>query len=68
MHMGETTLAITHPTGISFDLTIDEALGFADFINVYRQTLLIQQHDTNPLLERISRGDITDYPLERKEN
>jgi hypothetical protein len=31
---------LTHSTGIAFDLTPDEALGFADFIGVYRQTLI----------------------------
>ncbi len=53
MRMEETMLVITHPTGISFDLTLDETLVLADFIAVYRQTLLTLQSHTDPLLERI---------------
>jgi hypothetical protein len=53
IRMEETILVITHPTGISFDLVLDEILGLVDFINVYRQSLIAIQHDTEPRLERI---------------
>jgi hypothetical protein len=53
--MEETMLVITHPAGISFDLTLDETLGLMDFINIYQQTLTAIQRDTEPRLERITR-------------
>jgi hypothetical protein len=54
IRMEETGLVITHPAGISFDLTLDETLGLMDFINIYRQTLIVMQRDTEPRLERIT--------------
>lgn len=57
--MEESGLVLRHPSGINFDLTPDETLGLADFINVYRQTLIAlereqeQERDTEPRLERI---------------
>lgn len=49
----ETGLVLTHPTGISFDLTTDEALELLDFLKVYRQTFINKERETNPELERI---------------
>ena len=40
VRMDGSSVILTHPTGISFDLTPEEALGFGDIINVYRETLL----------------------------
>lgn len=38
-------LICTHPTGISFDFTIDEALGLMRFIAVYQDAMTAaQQH------------------------
>jgi hypothetical protein len=37
--MDRSLVILTHPAGISFDLTPEEALGFGDIINVYRETL-----------------------------
>ncbi len=54
IRMEETGLVITHPAGISFDLTLDETLGLMDFIQIYRQTLIAMQRDTEPRLERIT--------------
>jgi hypothetical protein len=56
-HMKEAGLILTHPVGISFDLTVDETLGLLNFISVYRQVLLEMQDDqgegeTEPHLER----------------
>ena len=47
------SLVLTHPAGISFDLTPDEALELQDFIKVYRQALITRERETNPHLERI---------------
>ena len=55
--MEEALLVITHPAGISFDLTLEETLGLMNFINVYRQTLIAMQRDTEPRLERITRDE-----------
>ncbi len=49
----ETGLVLTHPTGISFDLTTNEALELLDFLKVYRQTLINRERETNPKLESI---------------
>jgi hypothetical protein len=46
-------LVLTHPSGISFDLTADEALELLDFLKVYRQALMTTERETNPELERI---------------
>jgi len=50
-------LILKHTSGISFDLTAEETLSLLDFINAYRQTLLMMQQesnqDTEPELERI---------------
>ncbi len=51
--MEETGLVLTHSSGISFDLTAEEALDLMDFIKVYRQALMTTERETNPELERI---------------
>lgn len=55
MHMEETGLILKHASGISFDLTPEEALGLLDFLSAYRQTLQAIRKDveTEPKLERI---------------
>jgi hypothetical protein len=50
VHLEETGLVLTHPMGITFDLTPDETLGLWNFIKVYRQTLITMQRDTDPRL------------------
>lgn len=52
-HMEESGLVLTHPTGICFDLTIEEALDLLDFIKVYQQALITKERDTSPELERV---------------
>lgn len=54
----ETILVITHPAGISFDLTLDEALALMDYIDINRQELLAEQCDTEPALERITIDEV----------
>ncbi len=56
--MEETGLILTYPAGISFDLTVDEALGLLNFLCLYQQALLEMQGDqhevkTEHRLERI---------------
>jgi hypothetical protein len=46
-------IVLTHPSGISFEITAEEALELQDFLKVYRQTLLTAERETNPELERI---------------
>ncbi len=51
--MEETRLVLTHPAGISFDLTLDEAVGLMEFINIYRETMPAVQRDTEPRFEQV---------------
>lgn len=51
--MKETGLVLTHPTGISFHLTPDEAEGIMRFIKVYQDAMATEQRDTEPYIERI---------------
>jgi hypothetical protein len=51
--MGDTGFVLTHRSGISFDLTTDEALELLDFLKVYREALITVERETNPELERI---------------
>ena len=46
-------IVLTHPSGISFEITADEALDLQVFLKVYRQTLLTTERETNPEIERI---------------
>jgi hypothetical protein len=50
-------LVLKHPSGICFDLTVEETLELLDFISIYRKTLLAIDHDrsreTDPELARI---------------
>lgn len=53
VRMEDTGLVLTHPSGMCFDFTADETLELRDFINVYRQALLMLEHETDPQMERI---------------
>jgi hypothetical protein len=53
VRLEETGLVLRHPTGISFELTVDETLGLGNFIRVYQQTLTSMLRETDPALERI---------------
>ena len=55
LHMEETGLLLKHVSGISFDLTPEEALGVLDFLSAYRWTLQAMRGDveTEPHLESI---------------
>ena len=49
----EAGMVLTHPTGISFDITANEALGLYDLISIYRKTLQKAERDTEPEIKRI---------------
>ena len=49
-----TGLVLTHPTGISFDLTLDEALGLMELIKGYQDARAAAQHDTEPRIEKVA--------------
>ena len=51
--MEETGLILTHHTGLSFDLTLDEAVELMEFIKVYRAAIAAAQRDTEPNIERV---------------
>jgi hypothetical protein len=57
VRMEDSGIILTHPSGISFEITSKEALGLQDLLKVYRQTLqtteLTPERETNPELERI---------------
>jgi hypothetical protein len=50
-------IVLTHPSGISFEITSKEALDLQDLLKVYHETLLTaelsSERETNPELERI---------------
>lgn len=55
--MEEEGLLLKHPSGIHFELTLDETIGLLDLLSAYRQTLLALQQDTErdtePRIERV---------------
>ncbi len=51
VRMEETGLILTHPAGISFDLTLDEAVGLMEFIKVYQDAIAAAKRDTGPQIE-----------------
>ena len=48
--MEETGLIFTYPTGLSFELTLDETVELMEFIEVNRAA----QRDTEPSIESVS--------------
>lgn len=53
VRMEESGMILTHPSGISFDLTADEALSLHEFIGIYLKTLQIAARDTEPEIKRV---------------
>ena len=51
--IGDSGFVLTHPAGIRFDLTADEALELLQFLKVYIRTINTTERETNPELERI---------------
>lgn len=54
VHMEEVGLVLTHPTGISFVLTQDEALGLTRFVQVYHDALATVLRNAEPDIQRIA--------------
>jgi hypothetical protein len=52
-HMEDSGLILIHPTGISFDLTVNEALELLEFLKIHCQALITAERETNPELVRI---------------
>ncbi len=48
VRMEEAGLVLVHPAGISFDLTLNEAIALFNFMSLYRQTLALTEHLTQP--------------------
>jgi len=46
--MKKTGLALIHPVGFCFDLTLDEAVELMEFIDDCRDTIAAAQRDTEP--------------------
>lgn len=46
-------MVLTHPAGISFDLTVEEALMLHEFIGMYHKTLQAVERETEPELKRV---------------
>jgi len=57
VRMEKTGMVLTHPAGISFDLTVDEALRLYEFISVYRETLEVEERETDPEIKRVTLKD-----------
>jgi hypothetical protein len=53
VRMEKTGLVLTHPSGICFDLTAEEALGLLEFVSVYSESLLAAERDTDPEIKRV---------------
>ena len=53
VRMEKTGLVLTHPSGICFDLTAEEAIGLLEFVRVYRKSLLAAERDTDPEIKRV---------------
>ena len=56
VHMEETGLVLTHPTGMSFDLTLEETLGLMEFIKGYQPAIAAAQRDTEPGIKSVIVG------------
>lgn len=61
VRMEEEGMILTHQSGISFDLTADEALNLYEFIGVYRKSLQAAERETEPELKRVI---IEEHPQE----
>jgi hypothetical protein len=56
VHIEETGLILTHPTRISFDLTLDEAKGLMEFIKVYQDASAAAQQDLDNIALSLKRS------------
>lgn len=49
----KTGLLLNHPTGISFDLTLTEAIELMEFIKVYQAAIINALRDAEPGIEGV---------------
>ena len=49
----ESCLILTHPTRLSFELTLDEAVELMEFIKVYQAAIAAAQRQTEPSIESV---------------
>ena len=55
LRMEDTGLILRHMSGITFDMTPDEALGLLNFLSAYRENLTsFAELETNPDLKSIT--------------
>ena len=54
VYINDTGLVLTHPAGISFDITANEAMAFLDFLESHQHTLLATQSVANSQEEGVS--------------
>ena len=54
VYINDTGLVLTHPAGISFDITANEALALLDFLESHQHTLLATQSVANSQEEGVS--------------
>ncbi len=53
VRMDSNQLVLTHSEGISFSLTLEEAKGLFNFMNVYRESFISMQANTEQRKESI---------------
>lgn len=56
----ENRLILKHPSGVSFDLLSDEALGLWDFIDVYKASLISMKKNTKRPIDAIDTEEVND--------
>ena len=55
LRMEDTGLILRHMSGITFDMTLDEALGLLNFLSAHRENLTsFEERETNPDLKSIT--------------
>lgn len=54
----ENRLILKHPSGVSFDLSSDEALALWDFIDVYKASLISMQKKTKRPTDAIDTEEV----------
>lgn len=64
VRLDETMLVLTHPAGISFDLSLKEAQDLLEFLTLHHQIMSDTLAETDPLLKRV----LVDQELKHPEN
>jgi len=53
VRINDTGLVLTHPAGISFDITANESMAFLGFLESHQQTLIAIQSDADSQEESV---------------